>query len=191
MTPRGAAFLDRDGTIIEDTDYLKDPEDVRLLPGAAEAIRELNARDIPVIIATNQSGIARGLLTRDDYEAVRRRLDAMLAAEGARIDASYVCPHHPDVGGPCECRKPGTGMYVQAIAERDLDGAASVWIGDRWRDVAPARAFGGRGILIPSPRTPADERERAGREMEEAASLLDAVRRVLAADTLTARRRPT
>lgn len=185
MTVRGAAFLDRDGTIVEDTDYLARPEDVRLLPGAATAIRELNARAIPVIVATNQSGIARGLLTREEYEAVRRRLDELLAAEGARIDATYVCPHHPEFTGPCDCRKPGVGMYARAIAEHHLDGAASVWIGDRWRDVAPARHFGGRGILTISTRTPTDELERARRALEVVDSLRAAVTRLIDDGALT------
>src|SRR5947209_4368170 len=104
MTGSPAAFLDRDGTIIRDAAYVRDPRDVELLPNAAAAIRRLNDRGIAVIVITNQSGIARGLLGPDDYESVRRRLDSLLAAEaGARIDASYMCPHYPSITGACEC----------------------------------------------------------------------------------------
>src|SRR5574338_106156 len=105
---RRAAFLDRDGTLIEDAIYLADPDRMRLLPGAAAAVRELNAHDVLAIVVTNQSGIAQGLLTEAQYEATRQRLDALLAERGARIDASYHCPHHPSVSGSCDCRKPAT-----------------------------------------------------------------------------------
>jgi len=182
MTLRPAAFLDRDGTIIRDASYIRDPRDVELLPGAADAIRRLNERKIAVIIVTNQSGIARGLLGVEDYNAVRRRLEDLLGAHGARIDASYMCPHHPDVTGPCDCRKPGLAMYRQAIAEHELDGGHSLFAGDRWRDVEPASAFGGIGILIEAESTPDDDRDRA-RQMavEIVGSLGEAVDRFLAA----------
>src|ERR1043165_10137569 len=115
--PRRAAFLDRDGTIIRDTEYLRDPEQVELLPGAAAAIKRLNDAGIPVIVVTNQSGIARGLLTEQDYERVRMRVDQELAKHGARIDATYHCPHYPEITGPCDCRKPGLKFYLQAAEE--------------------------------------------------------------------------
>ncbi len=102
-------FLDRDGTIIRDTEYLSRPDDVELLPGAADAIRALNDAAVPVVVVTNQSGIARGYLSVAEYEAVAKRLDELLAARGARIDATYYCPHHPDFGGNCDCRKPSAG----------------------------------------------------------------------------------
>ncbi|MGH2899172.1 MAG: D-glycero-alpha-D-manno-heptose-1,7-bisphosphate 7-phosphatase, partial [Solirubrobacteraceae bacterium] len=174
--PRRAAFLDRDGTIIRDAVYVRDPKDVELLPGAAAAIARLNARGIVVIVVTNQSGIARGLLTKADYERVRVRTHELVAAEGGRIEATYMCPHYPETTGACDCRKPGLAMYKQAIAEHDLDPARSVFIGDRWRDVAPAAAFGGRGILLDVESTPREDRERAQREsIETARSLSDAV----------------
>ena len=96
QSPRPAIFLDRDGTIIRDTEYLRDPDQVELLPGAAQAIKRLNDARWPVIVVTNQSGIARGLLTEQDYERVRMRVDKSIAeAAGAKIDATYHCPHHP------------------------------------------------------------------------------------------------
>ena len=178
---RRAVFFDRDGTIIHDAHYLARPEDVRLLPGAARAIRELNDAAIPVVVVTNQSGIARGLLTVADYEAVHAEMERQLAAEDARVDASYFCPHHPDFGGDCECRKPGTLMYRQAAAEHGLDLTASYYIGDRWRDVAPALTLGGHGVLVSSAATPPDERERAAQEASVAESLSEAVARALVA----------
>ena len=176
---RAAAFLDRDGTIITDVEFVSRSEDVRLLSGAAEAIARLNAARIPVVVVTNQSGIGRGLFTADDYEVVRARLDALLRAHGATIDATYVCPHHPDFTGPCECRKPGTLLYRQAAADLGLDPSRSGWVGDRWRDVAPALAFGGRGILIDGPVTPPEERAQAARDAEVVPSLASAVDRLL------------
>jgi len=161
VSERPAAFLDRDGTIIRDANYLRDPNDVDLLPGAALAIRRLNDADIAVVVVTNQSGIARGLLTQADYEAVRARLDELLAKDGARITASYMCPHHPDSTGPCDCRKPGLAMYRQAIEEHGLDARRSAFIGDRWRDVAASNALGGFPILIDAPSTPPEDLARA------------------------------
>jgi D-glycero-D-manno-heptose 1,7-bisphosphate phosphatase len=145
---RRAVFLDRDGTIIEDTGYLHDSTRIRLLPGAPSAIRLLNARGLPALVVTNQSGIARGLLSLDEYHATERRLDELLAREGARIDGHFFCPHLPEVSGPCDCRKPGSLLYRQAAERFDLDLSRSWWVGDRARDVLPAREFGASGILV-------------------------------------------
>ena len=152
-----AVFLDRDGTIIRDTEYIRDPDDVELLPGAGAAIKGLNDAGWPVIVVTNQSGIARGLLTEQDYERVRMRLDKLLAAEGAKIDASYHCPHHPDFNGACDCRKPGLKLYRLAAAEHGLDLARSVYVGDRIRDIEPGHRLGGTTILLAVESTPPDE----------------------------------
>jgi len=176
---RSAAFLDRDGTIIHDVNYIASPEQVALVPGAAAAIRELNHASVPVIVITNQSGIARGLLTISDYVLVQVEMTRVLSAAGAYVDGTYYCPHYPDISGPCECRKPGTLLYRQASAEHGIDLASSCYIGDRWRDVAPALKFGGTGILVPSDSTPADERARAEREAMVASSLSTAVRHAL------------
>ena len=152
MSParRRAVFLDRDGTIIADTGYLGHPDGVRLLSGAAEAIARLNAAGMPAVVVTNQSGIARGLLDEAAYQATRRRLDQLLAERGARLDGHYHCPHHPDVTGHCECRKPGPLLYQRAADDLGLDLAGSWWVGDRLRDIAAAERFGGRGILVGS-----------------------------------------
>ena len=145
---RRAVFLDRDGTIIEDVGYLRDPADARLLPGAAEAIRRLNEHGFLVIVATNQSGIARGILSRNDYRQAEQRVDALLQAEGAHLDAHYFCPHLPELTGPCDCRKPGVLLYRQAAEQFGIDLRGSWWVGDRVRDVLPAEAFGAHGILV-------------------------------------------
>lgn len=152
---RPAVFLDRDGTIIEDTRYLHDPEKVKLLPGAPQAIKRLNDAARLVVVVTNQSGIARGFYTVRDYEAVQQQLGALLAAHGAHIDGAFFCPHHPRFTGPCECRKPGLKLFRDAQAALDIDLAQSWWIGDRLSDVQPAESLaggnggrGGRAILV-------------------------------------------
>jgi histidinol-phosphate phosphatase family protein len=97
---------------------------------------------------TNQSGIARGIFTEAEYEQVHHRMAELLAAEGAHVDATYMCPHHPNYDGVCECRKPGTLLFRRAAHEHALDLTRSTYIGDRWRDVSPGLALGGHGILI-------------------------------------------
>jgi D-glycero-D-manno-heptose 1,7-bisphosphate phosphatase len=148
MTARPAVFLDRDGTLIEDRHYLKDPDLLHLLPGAADAVRRLNLAHLPVVVVTNQSGIARGLLSEADYEATARRLETSLAANGARLDGQYHCPHLPSISGPCACRKPGPELYERAARDLELDLGSSWWIGDRERDIAAADHFGGHALLV-------------------------------------------
>ena len=181
MTLRRAAFLDRDGTIIEDVEYIARAEDVVLRPGAAEGIRVLNDNDVSVVVITNQSGIARGRFTLADYEAVRARTAELLAEHDAQIDASYYCPHHPDFGGPCQCRKPGTLLFDLAIADLGVDPRVSMFAGDRLRDVMPARKYGGAAYLISAPSTPRGEIDDATTSgIEIVASLSEAVQSFLA-----------
>jgi D-glycero-D-manno-heptose 1,7-bisphosphate phosphatase len=145
---RPAVFLDRDGTLLEECDYLADPERVRFLPGAVDALRRLRRGGYALVLVTNQSGIARGLYADADYHAVQARLTTLLSEEGVPLDATYHCPHHPDFTGPCDCRKPGLGMY--RAAERDLEVATarSWYVGDKVTDVLPAIRLGGRGVLV-------------------------------------------
>jgi len=145
-----AVFLDRDGTIVDDPGFLHEPDKVKLLPGAAEAIRRLNDAGYRVIVVSNQSGIARGLYSVRDYEMVQERLGALLTAHGAHIDGAYFCPHHPQLSGPCECRKPGLKLFHEAQAAFDIDFSKSWWVGDRLSDVQPARLLRreGGGILV-------------------------------------------
>lgn len=134
--------------MVEDPHYLDDPDRVALIPGAADAIRRLSAASLAVIVVTNQSGIARGLYGEDQYRAVATRLDDVLEAAGARVDATYYCPHHPDYDGYCDCRKPGTGLYRRAAAAHGLDPATSYYVGDKLTDVTPAVSLAGQGILV-------------------------------------------
>jgi D-glycero-D-manno-heptose 1,7-bisphosphate phosphatase len=145
---RPAAFLDRDGTIIQEREYLDDPAGVELIDGAVEGLRMLAESGFALVLVTNQSGIARGLYTEAQFRAVQDRLEAILAGAGVHLDGVYYCPHHPDVAGPCPCRKPGLGMYQDAARQLDLNVSASLYIGDRLRDVLPALALGGRGFLV-------------------------------------------
>jgi len=145
---RAAVFLDRDGTLIEEAEYLSDPAGVVLLAGTAESLRSLRAMGYALVVVTNQSGIARGMYSEDDFRAVQARVDAVLANEGVRLEAVLHCPHHPDFTGPCDCRKPGLGLYRRAEAELGLDLDRSVYVGDRISDVLPALETGGRGFLV-------------------------------------------
>jgi len=148
-----AVFLDRDGTIIEDVGYLDAIEHIAWFPWSVDAIRALNRAACVVVVITNQSGVARGHFTEADVEATHRALDRRLAAGGARIDAYYYCPHHPDGAVPeyaraCDCRKPGRGLVDRAVRDLSLDTARSFVVGDRWLDIGMAHAIGGRGILV-------------------------------------------
>lgn len=155
-----AVFLDRDGTIIEDAHYLSRPEQVKLIDGAAEAIARINALLVPVIVITNQSGIGRGFFTVEDHDLVTHRVDELLTERGAKIDASYFCPHSPDI--QCECRKPGTLLFRNARADHpEIDLSRALYVGDRLRDVQPAISLGGAGVLVPSSETPGSEIEAA------------------------------
>ena len=170
-----AAFLDRDGTLIEDTNYLADPDRVRLIPGAADAVRLLNDNDIPVIVVTNQSGIAQGLISDAEYAATRDRVNKVMRQAGARIAAHFHCPHYPEISGPCECRKPGTLLYRRAAEQFGIDLKHSLYAGDRDRDVAPGLSFGGFARLVPSGSTPEADLHSARERGLVADSLGDAV----------------
>lgn len=143
---REAVFLDRDGTIVEDPGFLHEPGKVKLLPGAADAIRGLNENGFLVLTVSNQSGIARGLYGVEDYSAVQRRLIELLEGHGAHLDGSWFCPH--GFNESCECRKPGPKLFLEAQKALDIDFTRSWWVGDRFSDVQPALALGGQGILV-------------------------------------------
>jgi len=151
--PAGAVFLDRDGTIIEEVNYLSRLEDLRLLPHAATAIARLNRKKIPVILVSNQSGVARGKFDEDFVRACHGRLQELLHREGAQINAFYFCPHHPEAGSPpyrkiCDCRKPAPGMLLEAARDHHLDLQHSFVIGDKLCDLELARNAGAQSILV-------------------------------------------
>ncbi len=139
-------FLDRDGTLNPDPGYIKSPDQLELFPGVPEALARLKRAGARLIVVTNQSGIARGLLSRDDLTAVHGKLAQLLDAAGAPLDAVYFCPHHPDDG--CGCRKPNRGMIDQAVTEQGVDLDRSYLVGDTVRDIELAKRVGVKSILV-------------------------------------------
>jgi D-glycero-D-manno-heptose 1,7-bisphosphate phosphatase len=126
-------LLDRDGTIIQDRHYLKDPEQVELIPGSAQALMRLSNQGCRLFVVTNQSGIGRGLLTWNDARAVQQRLEQLLAGYGVRLTRNLMCPHLP--ADKCSCRKPAPGMWKTLQAEYGLDPGQSIVIGDKVSDM--------------------------------------------------------
>ena len=174
---RPAIFLDRDGVICEEVNYLADPNRLRLLPGAAVAIKRLNDAGLATIVVTNQSGIGRGYFTAETVSAIHDRLRAGLAAAGASLDALYCCPHRPEEG--CQCRKPQAGLLRRAAAEHGLELRASVMVGDKLSDLEAGRAAGCGTVLV---LTGYGGRERHGVTVDDhvADDLADAVEWILA-----------
>jgi D-glycero-D-manno-heptose 1,7-bisphosphate phosphatase len=154
MAPlKPAIFLDRDGTLNEEVDYLCDPDELVLIPGAAASVARLNAMGVPVIVVTNQSGIGRGRFTWDDFHAVMARMDELLAAEGARVDGVYIAPHHEKGQGAYAVvdhpdRKPNPGMLTRAAEDHGLDLARSWMIGDKAIDLEAGRRAGCQVALV-------------------------------------------
>ena len=148
-----AVFLDRDGTILDELGYVTPESEIKLFPFSAEAITRLTAAGFPVVIITNQGGIALGLYDHAFVDATHAQLSQTLAQAGADITAWYYCPHHPDgkvseFTGPCECRKPATGMLDAAARDLGLDLAGSWVVGDQWRDIELAHRAGARSVLV-------------------------------------------
>lgn len=148
-----AVFLDRDGTINEEVGYLDCLEKLRLLPGAAEAIRLINESRMKAVVVTNQSGVARGIFDEAFVDEVHARLREMLGKEGASLDGFYFCPHHPTEGRgrylrSCDCRKPAPGLLLRAVEELSLDPERSTMVGDTIKDIEAAARIGARGILV-------------------------------------------
>ena len=139
-----AVFIDRDGTIMEDTDYCSDPQDVRIFPGVVEALQRLKSRGFKIIIITNQSGIGRGLFTLDQYRAVESEVLRQLG--DGLVDAIYFCPDAP--GQHSKCRKPAPAMVLQATRDHQIDLSRSFLIGDKEVDVECAHNAGVRAIRV-------------------------------------------
>ena len=153
-----AVFLDRDGTINKYVGFLRKPEELELLPGAAEAIKKINESGYLAIVVTNQPVIARGEVTVEQLDEIHNKLETLLGQEGAYVDAIYYCPHHPDKGFPgeipelkidCDCRKPKPGMLMKAAEDFNIDLSQSWMIGDDKRDMEAGRAAGCRTLLVP------------------------------------------
>ena len=145
---RPAVFFDRDGTLNLDCKYPHKIEDLFLIPGAAKAVRRFQKAGYYTVIITNQSGIARGYFNAADLLNFNAELVKLLAAKGAGIDLILHCPHHPDITGPCACRKPGKGLIKQACAKLPIDLSRSIVIGDRSTDTECAEAVGIPGYLF-------------------------------------------
>ena len=147
-----AVFLDRDGTINIEKEYLYQATDFEFIPGAAEAIRLINQAGILVVVVTNQSGVARGYYTEGDVDNLHRHIDSELEHCGAHVDAWLYCPHHPTGRGsyalPCNCRKPFPGMLQNAARSNDIDLENSTMIGDKLADIEAGLAAGCRTILV-------------------------------------------
>jgi D-glycero-D-manno-heptose 1,7-bisphosphate phosphatase len=183
---RRAVFLDRDGTLNVDREYVGKPQDVELAPNAAEGARMLADAGYVLVVVSNQSGIARGYFTEHEAAAVDARLAQLLAGRGVTIAASYRCPHLPDAPLPeyaiaCDCRKPSPGLILRAAAELSLDPNVSWAIGDRARDVAAGAAAGCRTIAV-DPVPPPAEPEDFGSVKPDyrARDLVDAARHIIA-----------
>ncbi len=170
--PQKAIFLDRDGTVNKKVGFLKKLDDLELLPSVAEAIRIINKSGYLAIIITNQPQIARGELNFEELRKIHEKLETLLGREGAYVDAIYFCPHHPDSGFPgeriaykkvCSCRKPETGLLLQAAKEFHIDLSSSFMIGDSWRDKETGIKAGCKSSIM----------------LEEGHVLLDAVTRIL------------
>ncbi len=151
-----AVFLDRDGTLIREVGHLHRRDQVEILPRVPEAIRLLRAQGFCVVVVTNQSAVARGLLTEAELGKIHEELNARLAQQGAHLDGIYYCPHHPTEGNgayqyDCDCRKPNTGMIVKAAADLGLDPSRSYVVGDQVIDMELADRVGAKGIRIADP----------------------------------------
>ncbi len=185
-------FLDRDGTINKEVNYLHRPEDLQFLPGAAEAMKALKDAGFKLVVITNQAGVARGYYTCEDVEALHRFMNEQLKVLGAEVDAFYYCPHHPVHGigiykKECHCRKPGTGMFEMAEKLFEVDKSRSYMIGDKLIDVEAGVNYGVTGILVGTGYG-ASERQ-ASKDKKEmplydfyAETLLDAARYIIAGE---------
>ena len=148
-----AVFIDRDGTMLDELGYVTPESEIRIYPFTADAIAQLARAGWPVLVITNQGGIALGMYDHAFVDETHARLAETLSRAGAEITRWYYCPHHPEGKVPeftrvCECRKPGTGMLEAAARDLEVDLAASWVIGDQWRDIELAHRAGARSILV-------------------------------------------
>ena len=170
-----AVFLDRDGVICIDVNYCSRVEDFELLPGVLQAVKLLNDNDYKAIVITNQSGIARGYFTHQVLADIHKKMVTELSGDGAKLDDIFYCPHHPDDG--CDCRKPKTALFQQAIEKYDIDTSLSFMVGDAQTDIDAGRANGCRTIWV-NHETGQDSKNVTGADYT-VTSLLDAVKLLL------------
>jgi D-glycero-D-manno-heptose 1,7-bisphosphate phosphatase len=187
---RPAVFFDRDGTLTVENDWVRSPRDLVLLDGALDAVRDLEHAGYAVVLITNQSAVARGMISEEQLVAIHADLASRFERAGARLDGIYSCPHHPSEGRApyrreCDCRKPKSGLIERAARELDLDVARSWIVGDAERDLLAGARLGIRGVLVGTGKG-MSERERmiAGSAPPEhfAADARSAAALILAAD---------
>ncbi len=152
-----AVFLDRDGTIIEDVGYLNSPEQIKFIPGSIEAIKKLNENGYKVVVITNQSGVARSLISEDMLQTIDKTIQKKILNGDAYLDMIYYCPHHPEAGHypykqECDCRKPAPGMINKAQKDLNIDLTKSFMIGDKTSDIEAGQRVGIKNILVLSGR---------------------------------------
>jgi D-glycero-D-manno-heptose 1,7-bisphosphate phosphatase len=186
---RPAVFLDRDGNLNEDVGYLSELSQLTLYPWAIDAVRLLNRAGYLVVVVTNQGGIGRGVIRPEFVPELHAEIDRRLVLGGAKVDAWYYCPHHPeaiieDLRALCRCRKPATGMVDDAARDLGIDLTRSWVIGDKWGDVQVGERMGGRSILVRTGWGVLEEAVRPEGQAVEAVcdSLADAVAVVLDRD---------
>lgn len=175
---RKAVFIDRDDTLCIDVPYCRDPKDLRLFPGAGEAVKKLNDAGFIIVIITNQSGIARGYLTEEDLAQIHEKMKKDLEKVGARVDGIYYCPHHPN--DKCDCRKPSPFMVQKAAQDLGLSLERSYVVGDRLMDVQLARNANSKAILVKPPHPLEEFKEAAKNADHVSINLTDAVDWILA-----------
>lgn len=154
-----AMFIDRDGTINVNVEYLDNPDDFKMYPGVAEGIKLLKDNGFKIIVVTNQSGIARGYFSEETLEKIHERMKNEFSKKGTSIDAIYYCPHHPDDG--CNCRKPNSGLFEKAVKDLKIDVKRSFIIGDRMLDVEAGYKIGCKTVLVP------ENKEKVEKEIKE------------------------
>lgn len=156
-SPKPAIFLDRDGTLVEEVNHISTPDQLAIIEGVEEAVREINNSEHYAIVITNQPVIARGDCTTDSLKLIHNKLETLLGEKGAYLDRIYYCPHHPDRGFPrerkelkgnCICRKPNTGMIEQAVSDLNIEKSNSWFIGDSSVDMETARRSGIKGVVV-------------------------------------------
>ncbi len=179
-----AVFLDRDGTLIEDSGYISSPAQIKFIPGAIAAVKQLNEAGYKVVIISNQSGVARGLLTEDMLQTIDKTIHRHVLSGGGHIDASYYCPHHPEHGvypykQECDCRKPHPGLIKRAVRDKNLETAGSFMIGDHHADVETGKRAGVKTIFVRTGHGPEEEKKLKERPDHIAGDLAEAVRWIL------------
>lgn len=183
-----AFFLDRDGVIIHDADYLSRPEDVELIPGIIEALQKIHEAGYLAVAVSNQSGIARGYFTMEDLAKVEEKIDSLLAEKGEKIDKWYYCPHHPkgkvaEYAVECSCRKPAPGMILEAVKDLNIDVKGSFIIGDKLSDIKSGIRAGVKGYAkVATGHGSEEEKEEAPPDMIRSDSILPAVTALLAGE---------